>query len=474
MVTWRLGRYWFSRRSDPGGQPRRQRGSLSSFQAFVIGLGGRVGTGNIAGVALAVTLGGPGALAWMWVVAGLGMATSFAESTLAQVFKVRHADGVFRGGPAYYMERGMGLARPTGRCGLLTRVGVVLGRPMGILFALMLVFSYGLIFPMVQSNTIAATLSDAHHVAPGVVAVVLMVVTAPILLAGMRAVARVTEWLVPLMAVAYLAVVAVVIILAADRVPQVLGEVVAGALNLRAGLAGTGGGIFATFLNGTKRGLFSNEAGQGSSPNGAATADVAHPVVQGLIQGLGVFIDTMVICTATGITILLASPQVYTPGVEPHWAETTLVAHALSDHLQGTWVTWFMTFVVVTFAYSSVLGYSTFAEVNVTYLGGGRRAAVALRLAMTAATGLGAIVALELAWVMADVALALMTILNLVGVLWLARWALGALRDYEAQLRAGANEPVFVGVGNQYLPHDVPGDIWTAQRGRMRLASLGE
>ncbi|VEG26956.1 alanine/glycine:cation symporter family protein [Actinomyces howellii] len=435
---------------------RRQRGSLSSFQAFVIGLGGRVGTGNVAGVALAVTLGGPGALFWMWLVGLLGMATSFAESTLAQVFKIRNADGIFRGGPAYYMQRGLGR------------------RGMGIVFAAMLVFSYGLVFPMVQSNTIAATLADSHEVSTSVTAVVLMVVTAPILLAGMRVVARVCEWLVPVMAVAYLLVVLVVLVSSASRIPGVFSDIVAGAFNLRSGLAGTGGGLFATFLNGTKRGLFSNEAGQGSSPNGAATADVAHPVTQGLIQALGVFIDTLVICTATGLTILLASPKVYSPGVESAWAETTLVQRALADALPGGWVVWFMTFVVTTFAYSSVLGYSTFAEVNISYLGGGTRAGLVLRLAMTAATGVGAIVALEMAWVMADIALGLMTILNLVAVLWLSRWVFAVLGDYDRQRSQGVAEPAFVAEGNELLPGPLEGDIWTRERAVERVESLNE
>jgi len=198
-----------------------------------------VRTANIAGVALAVTLGGPGALFWMWVVALLGMATSFAESTLAQVFKVRNADGIFRGGPAYYMQRGLALK---GRGGI--------GRVMGIVFAVMLIFSYGLIFPMVQSNTIAATLDSSHHVSTTATAIILMLVTAPILLAGMRFVARVTEWLVPLMALAYLAVVAVVIAVSLPSVPAVFGDIIAGAFGLRPGLAGVGGGLFATFLNG--------------------------------------------------------------------------------------------------------------------------------------------------------------------------------------------------------------------------------
>lgn len=442
---------------------RHQRGSLSSFQAFVIGLGGRVGTGNIAGVALALVVGGPGALLWMWVVALLGMATSFAESTLAQVFKVRNEDGIFRGGPAYYMERGIGYH---GNLRLKR-----MGRIMGLIFAVMLVFSYGLIFPMVQSNTIAATVASSHGVPEAATAIALMLVSAPILLAGMRRVATVTEWLVPIMALAYLVVVAVVIVLSIDRVPGVFSDIVAGAFNLRAGLAGTGGGLFVTFLNGVKRGLFSNEAGQGSSPNGAATADVSHPVVQGLIQAFGVFIDTILICTATGLTVLLASPAIYTPGVEPEWARVTLVQHALTDAIPGNWALWFMTFLVITFAYSSVLGYSNFAEINVTYLGGGPRAAIVLRVAMILATGLGAVVALDLAWVMADVALALMTILNLTAVLWLSRWVLGTLRDYDKQRKAGIDEPAFVAIGNTELPGDIEGDIWTEEKARERQSS---
>ncbi|CAM2741047.1 sodium:alanine symporter family protein [Actinomyces slackii] len=441
---------------------RHQRGSLSSFQAFVIGLGGRVGTGNIAGVALAVTMGGPGALFWMWVVALLGMATSFAESTLAQVFKVRNADGIFRGGPAYYMQRGLAIAGHGG-----------LGRAMGIVFAAMLIFSYGLVFPMVQSNTIAATLGSSHEVSTTVTAIVLMLVTAPILLAGMRFVAKVTEWLVPIMALAYLIVVAVVVLVSLPRIPGVFADIFAGAFGLRPGLAGVGGGLFATFLNGTKRGLFSNEAGQGSSPNGAATADVAHPVVQGLIQSLGVFIDTIIICTATGLTVLLASPSIYTPGVQPEWAETTLVQQALADALPGGWVVWFMTFVVATFAYSSVLGYSNFAEINLSYLGGGRGAGVVLRLAMTAATGLGAIVALDLAWTMADIALALMTILNLVAVVWLSRWVFAVLRDYDRQRADGVEEPAFIAERAE-LPGVLEGDIWTADKAAARVATLRE
>ena len=435
---------------------RHQRGSLSSFQAFVIGLAGRVGTGNIAGVALAVTLGGPGALFWMWVVAALGMATSFTESTLAQIFKIRNGDGIFRGGPAYYMERGLGQ------------------RWMGVVFAIMLVFSYGLVFPMVQSNTIALTLDGAHGVNTTLTALVLMLITAPILLKGMRSVAKVTEVLVPIMAVTYIAVVLVVLVLSLREIPSVFSDIFAGAFGLRAGLAGTGGGLFATFFNGTKRGLFSNEAGQGSTPNGAATADVAHPVVQGLIQSLGVFVDTIIICTATGLTILLASPAVYTPGVEGQWAETTLVQHALADALPGGWVIWFMTFVVSTFAYSSILGYSAFAEINVNFLGLGERGVLVLRWAMVAATGIGAVVALELAWTMADIALALMTIFNLIATLALSKWAFAALRDYDEQRRHGISEPAFVAENNSFLPGTLETDVWVASKAQERVDTLDE
>lgn len=419
------------------------RSSLSSFQALTIGLASRVGTGNIAGVAIAVIIGGPGALFWMWVVAFLGMATSFVESTLGQIFKVPWKDNIYRGGPAYYMQRGLGAHRT------------------GVLFAVMLVFSYGIVFPMVQANTIAATLDSSHGVPVWMTAVVLMGLTAPLLLRGMRVVAKVVQVLVPTMALVYLLVAAVIIVVQIDQLPRALHDIFAGAFGVEPALAGTGGGLFATFLNGVKRGLFSNEAGQGSVPNGAATAEVDHPVQQGLVQACGVFIDTILICSATGFVILLASPAIYTPGVEPSFSNVTLVQMAVAEHLGGGgWVVWFMTFVVATFAYSSTLGYSSFAQINVDFLRWGEAGRLGLVAAMVLATGVGSIVALTTAWTLADIALALMTILNLTCVTLLGRWAFGALRDYDRQRANGVASPRFVAAGNPDLPGELTSDVW--------------
>ena len=404
-------------------------GGISSFQAFAISLAARVGIGNVFGVAAALMFGGPGAIFWMWVVALVGMATAFFEATLAQIFKVKHSDGSFRGGPAYYIKRGMK------------------NRVLANVFAVITVVTCGIVITSVQSNAIAGTLTSAFGEAakqplPGAggfsaaqltVAGLIFVFSAMVIFGGIRTVARVTEWMAPIMATIYVIMVAIVCLMSITQFGTVLGQIFTSAFSMDATVGGLGGGIIAAMINGTKRGLFSNEAGQGSSPNGAATADVAHPVTQGLIQALGVFIDTIVICTATGLTVLLASPQVYTPGVEPEWAETTLVQHALADALPGGWVVGFMTFVVFTFAYSSVLGYSAFAEINVSYLGGGRTSSVILRLAMTAAeTG---------------------------------HLVFGTLHTSSAA-KTVDRIPL--------LPRELPGDVWTAERAAARVVSLDE
>lgn len=428
--------------------------ALSSFQAFTVGLASRVGTGNIAGVALALIVGGPGAIFWMWVVAFLGMATSFFESTLAQIFKVRWGDNIYRGGPAYYIERGLG------------------SRTWGVIFAALLIFSYGLIFPMVQSNTIAVQFHSAIHLSNWATAAILVLISIPIMLKGMRTVARATELIVPFMAAIYLVVAAVIVVIHIAEVPGILSDIVRGAFGLDEALAGTAGGLFATFVNGAKRGLFSNEAGQGSMPNGAATAEVAHPVQQGLIQALGTFVDTIIVCSATGFMILLAGPAVYRPGQE--LKDELLAQAALTHHLDfGTgWTVGFMTLVVFLFAYSSTLGYSVFAEINIGYLGGGKRAVTALHVLMIVAVGLGALVKIELAWSLADLALALMTIVNMIAVALLMRYVVATLADYDRQRREGVPTPVFIS-DEVALPRPVPASVWTAEHAErsVRLAT---
>jgi AGCS family alanine or glycine:cation symporter len=413
-------------------------GGVSSFQAFCIGLASRVGTGNIAGVAIALTLGGPGAVFWMWCVALLGMATALVEATLAQLFKVPAGDGSFRGGPAYYIQRGLG-----------SRTG-------GVVFAVLLIFAFGIAFEMVQANTITDVVGN--HFSARTLAVVLMVVTAPVLFGGVKRVARVAEVVLPFMALAYVALALVILIMNLGKVPEVLGDIVRSAFGLNPAIAGAAGGIAAALLNGVKRGLFSNEAGMGSAPNAAATATTRHPVDQGLIQSLGVFVDTMIVCTATAIIILLAPSSVYDPGVTTSAQGASLTQAAVSAHL-GNWSYYLMTLLVTVFAYSSVLGNYTYAEINMTYLGAGRRTLTAFRLLVLAAIGVGSVVALDAVWAVADVAMALMALVNLVAILMLGKWAFGALTDYRQTL-AARREPHFHAADNPQLPAPLPTEVW--------------
>ncbi|PFG40816.1 AGCS family alanine or glycine:cation symporter [Georgenia soli] len=424
------------------GSRRGAEGGISSFQAFAIGLASRVGTGNIAGVAIALTLGGPGAIFWMWVVALLGMATAFMEATLAQMYKVRWHDGTFRGGPAFYIQRGLG------------------SRGWGIVFAVCLIFAFGLSFNMVQANTIAGTLEGSHGWPTWVTSLFLVALAAPVILGGIRSVARVTEWMAPVMAFFYVLLAVIVIAANLPEIPGVVADILRGAFGLDQALAGTAGGMLAALLNGVKRGLFSNEAGMGSAPNAAATATVAHPAQQGFIQSLGVFVDTILVCSATAFMILLAGPEVYTPGVTGDDQGAVLTQTAVADSL-GTWTTIPMTVLIFVFAFSSVLGNFTYAEVNTDFIRPGRAMNLGIRLLVVAAVAAGALLELSTVWALADVAMGLMATVNLVALFLLGRWAFGALRDYERQAAAG-EEPVFVGVGNPELPGDLPTDVWVA------------
>lgn len=417
-------------------------GGISSFQAFAIGISSRVGTGNIAGVAIALTLGGPGAIFWMWVVAVVGMATAFVEATLAQMYKVRWRDGTFRGGPAFYIQRGLG------------------SRRWGVVFAVLLIFVFGFAFEMVQANTITATLGSAHDFPLWASTAILLFLTAPIVFGGIRAVARVAEIMAPLMAAAYVLLALLVILLNLGNLPDVVGMIVRGAFGLDEALAGTGGGLLAAVLNGSRRGLFSNEAGMGSAPNAAATATVRHPVQQGLIQSLGVFVDTILVCSATAFIILMAGPAVYTPGVTGEEQGAALTQIAVAESL-GSWTTIPMTVLIFVFAYSSILGNFTYAECNAAYLSSRPWAPIALRTLVTAAVLIGSLAQLATVWTVADIAMGLMAMVNLVAVLMLGRWAFGALRDYE-QYR-GRPLGAFLGRGNPLLPGDLPGDVWLSR-----------
>ena len=422
------------------GSRRGAEGGISSFQAFAIGMATRIGIGNITGVALALILGGPGAIFWMWVVAAVGMATSFMEATLAQLFKERAGDGTFRGGPAYYLTYGLR------------------SRAWGVLFAVLLIFAMVIAMPMVQGNTIALALHEGHGIDPLVTGVVLMVLTALVVFAGVRGVARAAEVMTPFMAIGYVLIAAVVIALNLGSVPGFLGDIVAGAFGLREGLAGVAGGVMASILNGAQRGLFTNEAGMGTNPNAAATATVAHPAQQGFIQSLGVFVDSVIICTSTAFIILATGPAIYTPGVTQADGAASLTTHAVTGQL-GAWMVWPMSIMIFFFGFSSILGAFAYAAVNADFLRGrsGRNVPVAACAVIT--TGIGSVQALHTVWILMDTAMAFITIVNLIGLIALSGWVAGALQDYEAQVREG-HEPVFVATANPYLPRALPGDVW--------------
>ena len=334
------------------------------------------------------------------------MATAFVEATLAQRFKAPQPDGTFRGGPAYYIERGLG------------------SRLWGSIFAVLLIFTFGLAFNAVQANTIADTLNSSHGIPPLVTAIGLVILAAPVVFGGMRTIARVAEWMLPLMALIYVALVLIIIVLNIGQLPGAIALIIRSALGLDQATAGAFGGVAAALLNGVRRGLFFNEAGMGSAPNAAAT--VRHPVTQGFIQAFGVFVDTIIICSATAFIILLSG--VYDP------AQPSEVAGAAPT--QASLAAWFgtggimlMTLVIFLFAFSSILGNYAYADGNLTYLGASAPMVTAFRVIVLVAVAGGSLAALPTVWSVADVAMGLMALVNLVAILLLGRWALGALAD---------------------------------------------
>lgn len=413
-------------------------GGISSFQAFTISLAARVGVGNVFGVAAALLIGGPGAVFWMWVVALIGMATSFAESTLAQVFKEKAGDKTYRGGPAYYMA--LGLKAP------------ILGK----IFAIIAILTCGFVITSVQSNAIAGVFQGYMHLSGTWTAVILFLLAAPIILGGIKTVARVTEYMAPLMALVYVILAVVVLVINIDQVPAMLGLIFTSAFNGAALGGGTAGGILAAIINGTKRGLFSNEAGQGTAPNAAATATVSHPVQQGLIQSLGVFIDTIIVCTATAVMILLAGPEVWSgKDVNPGNLTTLAVQHHLGD-----WTVVPMALIIGVLAFSSIIAAYVYSEVNMSYVTKARWAAMSVRVLSVFSVVLGALLTLDLVWNSVDIAMAVMTVFNVITLVLLWKWVSAALRDYEQQRKAGDESPRFVAKDNSLLPHQLPTNVW--------------
>ncbi|MDO5746074.1 MAG: alanine/glycine:cation symporter family protein [Actinomycetaceae bacterium] len=426
------------------GSRRDARDGISSFQAFAIGLADRVGTGNIAGVALAIVGGGPGAIFWMWVVALIGMATGFIESTLGQIFKIKNVDGTYRGGPAFYIERGLG------------------SRLWGAIFAVLLIFAYGVAFQMIQANTMAQVLGESFGIKSWVSAVILLLLTVPFFLGGIRPVARTAEFIAPVMAVAYLVLTIIVIAVYYQQVPVIFGWIFAYAFGVKTAAAGTIGGILVALEQGVKRGLFSNEAGMGSVPNAAATATVTHPVKQGLVQSMGVFVDTIVVCTCTAFIILLSG--IYNPTIDPKNIPDSDNGAALTTSsiaTIGDWAQPMLVIIILVFGYSTILGNYAYAEGNVKYLLGVKNKGIGLAILVGGAVFLGAILSLKAVWAVADWATGLMAVVNLVAITILGKWALGALADYKEQLKTKAPEDIyFCSTDNPYLPGKLDTEVW--------------
>ncbi|EHR87475.1 MULTISPECIES: alanine/glycine:cation symporter family protein [Staphylococcus] len=390
---------------------------ISPFQAFAISAGSRVGTGNIAGVATAIVLGGPGAVFWMWIIAFIGAASAFIEATLAQVYKVHDKDGGFRGGPAYYITKGLNQ------------------KWLGITFAVLITVTFAFVFNTVQSNTIAESLRTQYHISPVITGIILAVITAIIIFGGVRSIATLSSLIVPIMAIVYVGIVLVILLMNFDQIIPMIGTIIKSAFGME---QVAGGAVGTAILQGVKRGLFSNEAGMGSAPNAAATAAVPHPVKQGLLQSLGVFFDTMLVCTATAIMILLYSGLKFGEKA-PQGVEVT--QSALNEHL-GSPGGIFLTVAITLFAFSSVVGNYYYGQSNIEFLSKNKAILFIFRCLVVVLVFTGAVVKTETVWSTADLFMGLMAIVNLVSIIGLSNIAFAVMKDYIQQKRAGL-KPVF-------------------------------
>lgn len=401
---------------------------ISSFQAFAVSVATRVGTGNLAGVATAIAVGGPGAIFWMWVIALIGSATAFVESTLGQLFKKRHNES-FVGGPAYYIEQGLHK------------------KWLACVFAVLITITFGLSYNSIQSNTICGAMHEAFGWSPLVVGTALVVMSLGIVFGGIHRIAKVSSVLVPLMAVGYFLLVVVIVVMNIGLIPHVLKAIVSNAFGLEQGV---GGALGATIMNGVKRGLFSNEAGEGSAPNVAATATVSHPVKQGLIQALGVFTDTLLVCSCTAFVILI-SGLYEVPGLNG----IALTQEALNAEI-GAFGPTFIAIAIFLFAFSSIIGNYYYGEANIRFMTSSKAVLTVYRLFSGGVLVMfGALASLEMVWNLGDLCMALLTACNLIAIVALGNYAFRLLDDYREQKRRGIKEPVF---HSSQLP-EISGDL---------------
>ncbi len=412
---------------------RGQSGQLSSFQALMLSLAGRVGAGNIAGVGIAVTLGGPGAVFWMWVTALVGMSSSFFECTLAQVYKRSDGDGLYRGGPAYYIQHGLKL------------------RWMAMTFAVLLLVTYGFAFNGLQAFTVTHSLQNAFDIPVLYSGIALAVLLAIVFFGGIQRIAAVSDLLVPVKTLAYIAVTLYVIVTQIELVPGMLTTIVKSAFGLEPAFAGLLG---SAIVMGVKRGVFANEAGLGSAPNVAAVAAVRHPASQGVVQAFSVFLDTFVICTCTALLILLSG--FYTPGFEGDGI--TLTQNSLAA-VVGDWGRIFVSVALSLFVFTCITYNYYLGENALQFIvGRSRTALIAFRVLVLGLILWGSMQNLGTVFAFADITMTCLAFVNLVALAMLIKTGLRVMRDYDEQRRSGIERPVFD--ASKFADLDIDHDAW--------------
>lgn len=397
-----------SKRHENPEDPQNKKKTISSFQAFTVSLASRVGTGNIAGVAIAIAMGGPGSVFWMWVVACIGASNAFIESTLAQLFKVRGAVA-FRGGPAYYIMKGLKQ------------------RWWAVLFSILITLTFGLAFNTVQANTIVTSFNSSFGLSQLWVGIVTTSLSLIVICGGIQRISKVSEIVVPIMALCYIVLAIIIIILNINQLPGILSLIFRNAFGLEQVV---GGGMGMALILGVKRGLFSNEAGEGSTPNAAATASVSHPVKQGLIQAFGVYTDTLLVCTATAFIILCS-------GLFDSGLTGIELTQAALDSEIGVFSKWFLSIAIYLFAFTSIIANYYYGETNLNFIYKSKYIIAFFRVAVGFSLMIGSLSTLEFVWAISDITMALMTFCNIIAILFLGKYAMRCLKDYRLQLKEG-------------------------------------
>ena len=415
-------------------------GHLSSFQALILSVAGRVGGGNIAGVAVAITLGGPGAIFWMWVVGLIGMATSYFECTLAQAYKKAEPDGTYRGGPAYYISRGMGDN----------------WKWLAALYSVLLLVTFGFGFSALQSYSVATSINDAFGIPVLATGIGMALVVGVIIFGGVKRIAQVAEVLVPVMAIGYLAIALVVLALNVEQIPAVIALIIKSAFGLEPAI---GGGMGAAILMGVKRGLFSNEAGLGSAPNVAAVAYVPHPASQGIVQAFSVFIDTIILCSCTAFIVLLGS--VYQPGITSEIGGVALTQASLAGHV-GEWGRIFVSIAMLLFGFTTIIYNYYLGENSLKFFSDKNQGLImAYRVAVVDLCGWGATTDLGTAFGFADVTMGFLALANLFALVMLFKPGLRLMRDYDQQIAKGIAEPAFD--ARRFADMNIDLDAWVLE-----------